>query len=75
MLAIYKPQAGERPLWDFPDGSLAAREVAAYAVSELLGWQLVPRAVAYTVASIVAWSGVTFMAEAVTVWRRNRRRR
>jgi hypothetical protein len=45
MLAIYKPQAGERPLWDFPDGTLAAREVAAYGVSELLGWQLVPRTV------------------------------
>src|SRR5690242_4069138 len=42
---IYKPQAGERPLWDFPDGTLAAREVAAYAVSELLGWELVPRTV------------------------------
>ena len=35
---------------------------------------LVPRAVAYTVASLVAWSGVTFMVEAVTVYRRNRRR-
>jgi hypothetical protein len=44
MLAIYKPQAGERPLWDFPDGTLAAREVAACAVSDLLGWELVPRA-------------------------------
>ncbi len=45
MLAIYKPQAGERPLWDFPDGTLAAREVAAHVVSELLGWSLVPRTV------------------------------
>jgi uncharacterized repeat protein (TIGR03843 family) len=45
MLAIYKPQAGERPLWDFPDGTLAARETAAYTVSELLGWELVPRTV------------------------------
>jgi len=45
MLAIYKPQAGERPLWDFPDGTLAAREVAAFAVSELLGWELVPHTV------------------------------
>ncbi|HEY1740679.1 MAG TPA: SCO1664 family protein [Acidimicrobiia bacterium] len=45
ILAIYKPQAGERPLWDFPDGTLAAREVAAYAVSELLGWGLVPHTV------------------------------
>jgi len=39
---VYKPIAGERPLWDFPDGTLAAREVAAYAVSEALGWNIVP---------------------------------
>ena len=39
---VYKPVAGERPLWDFPDGTLAAREVAAYAVSETLGWDVVP---------------------------------
>ncbi|MCX4662859.1 SCO1664 family protein [Streptomyces uncialis] len=38
----YKPIAGERPLWDFPDGTLAQREVAAYEVSEALGWGLVP---------------------------------
>ena len=39
--AIYKPGRGERPLWDFPDG-LWRREVAAYALGEALGWQLVP---------------------------------
>lgn len=39
---VYKPVAGERPLWDFPDGTLAAREVAAYVVSEALGWDIVP---------------------------------
>jgi len=39
---VYKPIAGERPLWDFPDGTLANREVAAYRVSQLLGWHLVP---------------------------------
>ena len=39
---IYKPVAGERPLWDFPDGTLAAREEAAYVVSEALGWDVVP---------------------------------
>ncbi|MFF4865237.1 SCO1664 family protein [Streptomyces sp. NPDC002405] len=39
---VYKPVAGERPLWDFPDGTLAAREVAAYEVSEATGWSLVP---------------------------------
>ena len=39
---VYKPVAGERPLWDFPDGTLAGRERAAYLVSEALGWQVVP---------------------------------
>lgn len=39
---VYKPVAGERPLWDFPDGSLAAREVAAYVVSAATGWGIVP---------------------------------
>jgi hypothetical protein len=39
---VYKPIAGERPLWDFPDGTLAEREVAAYAVSAATGWQIVP---------------------------------
>lgn len=40
---VYKPIAGEKPLWDFPDGCLAHREVAAYLVSEALGWNIVPR--------------------------------
>ena len=40
---VYKPVDGERPLWDFPDGNLARREVAAYAVSEATGWNIVPR--------------------------------
>ncbi|WP_240311705.1 SCO1664 family protein [Nocardioides houyundeii] len=39
---VYKPVAGERPLWDFPDGTLADREVAAYRVSVSLGWNVVP---------------------------------
>jgi uncharacterized repeat protein (TIGR03843 family) len=39
---VYKPVAGERPLWDFPDGTLAHREVAAHLVSEATGWNLVP---------------------------------
>ena len=39
---VYKPVRGERPLWDFPDGTLAQREVAAYEVSQALGWGLVP---------------------------------
>lgn len=39
---IYKPVRGERPLWDFPDGTLAGREVAAYLVSRVAGFDLVP---------------------------------
>jgi uncharacterized repeat protein (TIGR03843 family) len=39
---VYKPIAGERPLWDFPDGTLAEREVAAYEVAAALGWHIVP---------------------------------
>ncbi|MFS3129140.1 SCO1664 family protein [Nocardioides sp. Bht2] len=39
---VYKPVRGEQPLWDFPDGTLAEREYAAYLVSEALGWDVVP---------------------------------
>ena len=39
---VYKPVKGERPLWDFPDGTLAGREVSAYLVSEATGWRIVP---------------------------------
>ncbi|MFI6723930.1 SCO1664 family protein [Streptomyces sp. R-74717] len=39
---VYKPVAGEQPLWDFPDGTLAQREVAAYEISEATGWGLIP---------------------------------
>ena len=39
---VYKPVAGERPLWDFPHGTLAGREVAAYVVSQAAGWNFVP---------------------------------
>lgn len=39
---VYKPIRGERPLWDFPQRTLTKREVAAYVVSEALGWELVP---------------------------------
>ena len=44
LLAVYKPGRGERPLWDFPRG-LYRREAAAWALSELLGWGLVPETV------------------------------
>ena len=39
---VYKPIAGERPLWDFPAGTLAGREVAAYVISRAAGWNVVP---------------------------------
>jgi uncharacterized repeat protein (TIGR03843 family) len=39
---VYKPIAGEAPLWDFPDGTLAGRERAAYLVSHATGWNIVP---------------------------------
>ena len=39
---VYKPVRGERPLWDFPDGTLAGREVSAYLVSQATGWDVVP---------------------------------
>jgi uncharacterized repeat protein (TIGR03843 family) len=41
-LAVYKPRRGERPLWDFPRGTLCQRELAAYLLSADLGWMLVP---------------------------------
>jgi len=40
--AVYKPQRGEQPLWDFPENSLSQRELAAWLVGESLGWDLVP---------------------------------
>ena len=43
VVVVYKPIAGERPLWDFPDGDLASREVAACLVSEAFGWNIVPQ--------------------------------
>ncbi|MDP9020439.1 MAG: SCO1664 family protein [Actinomycetota bacterium] len=44
MLGVYKPGRGERPLWDFP-GTLYRREAAAWALSELLGWGIVPETI------------------------------
>ncbi len=40
--AVYKPRKGERPLWDFPPGTLASREVAAFVIGEAAGWGIVP---------------------------------
>ena len=42
MAAVYKPRRGERPLWDFPNGTLCQREVATYELSAALGWGLIP---------------------------------
>ena len=42
---VYKPIRGERPLWDFPDGTLAGREVGAFLVSEAAGFHIVPHTV------------------------------
>ena len=39
---VYKPISGEQPLWDFPDGTLAGRELGAYLISAQLGWNIVP---------------------------------
>jgi uncharacterized repeat protein (TIGR03843 family) len=41
-LAVYKPNRGERPLWDFPPGTLSVRELATFRVSEAAGWNIVP---------------------------------
>jgi uncharacterized repeat protein (TIGR03843 family) len=60
-LAIWKPVAGERPLWDFPDGTLAQREVAAHLISTTAGWDIVPPTVLregpHGVGSLQAWVG------------------
>ncbi|MEV0248677.1 SCO1664 family protein [Nocardia sp. NPDC050712] len=42
---VYKPERGERPLWDFPDGTLAGREVASYLISDALGWGVIPETI------------------------------
>jgi uncharacterized repeat protein (TIGR03843 family) len=56
---IYKPRSGERPLWDFPDNTLHLRERAAYVVSEMLGWDVVPKTTIqdgpYGIGSFQAW--------------------
>lgn len=42
IMAVYKPQRGERPLWDFPDGTLCQRERASFLTSLALNWRIVP---------------------------------
>ena len=53
---VYKPTIGERPLDDFPDGTLSHREVAAFLVSEAIGWKIVPPTVYATGRSAAGWS-------------------
>ncbi len=59
--AIYKPVRGERPLWDFPDGNLASRELASHVLSSAGGWDLVPPTVLrdgpHGVGSVQDWIG------------------
>lgn len=62
--AVYKPVRGERPLWDFPHGTLAGREYAAWLVSEAAGWGLVPPTVLregeFGLGAVQAWVGDPF---------------
>lgn len=68
---IYKPIAGERPLWDFPEGDLALREVAAYLVSEALSFGIVPETVLregpFGLGSVQRWIDVDEEIDIVTV--------
>lgn len=68
MRAIYKPVKGERPLWDFPEGTLAGREVASALVAEATGYAVVPPTVLRDgplgVGSVQQWIGDPFAAEA-----------
>ena len=75
---VYKPVAGERPLWDFPDGTLAARERAAYLLSEAFGWDVVPltflREGPHGPGMVQVWQEPDDGEEAVTVVRSGERR-
>jgi uncharacterized repeat protein (TIGR03843 family) len=67
---IYKPILGERPLWDFPDGNLASREVAAFYLSDISGFNLVPLTIMrdgpYGPGSVQEWIEVPEEFDAVT---------
>lgn len=68
---VYKPVAGERPLWDFPDGTLAGRELGTWLVSEATGWDVVPptwlRDGPHGPGMVQAWQHVDPDQEAVTI--------
>jgi uncharacterized repeat protein (TIGR03843 family) len=72
---VYKPVAGERPLWDFPDGTLAGRELAAYAVSRQAGWNVVPPTVyrdgPYGPGMVQLWIEADTSVDLVALARRN----
>ena len=67
---IYKPILGEKPLWDFPDGNLAHREVASYYISQIAGFDLVPLTILrdgpYGVGSVQLWVDVPDECDPVT---------
>jgi hypothetical protein len=71
VVAVYKPIAGERPLFDFPDGTLAKREVAAFLVSEAGGWGIVPPTVLrdgpYGAGMVQQWIDVDPAADVVAM--------
>ena len=76
MKAIYKPIAGERPLWDFPDGNLASRERAAYVVSEALGVHCVPLTILrdgpFGVGAVQEWIDIDESVDLESYFRENR---
>lgn len=72
---IYKPIAGERPLWDFPDGNLASREVAAYYISEIGNFKVVPKTVLregpFGTGAIQKWIETSEEADVITIAQSN----
>ena len=70
---VYKPIAGERPLWDFPEGSLAFREVAAFQISELAGFGCVPPTVLrdgpYGTGAVQQWVDVDDSIDVISLGR------
>ena len=74
-MCVYKPIRGEAPLWDFPDGTLANREVAAFLVSEASGWAIVPPSVLregpFGVGLVQLWLDVDDRIDVVELLRRD----
>ena len=68
---IYKPIAGERPLWDFPDGNLASREVAAFYISEVGEFNVVPKTVLregpFGIGAIQQWIDTSEAADVIAI--------